>query len=537
MLKTYIYTDEELCYGCNKCILKCPTHANSASFVNMENKIYINEERCINCGECVNICNHSARAFNDDTEAFFSDLATGAKISVIVAPAARTNFNNLGKLFGFLKKAGVNSIYDVSYGADICTWAYIKSINEQKLKTVIAQPCPVIVNYIEHFKPALIKYLSNVQSPAVCTAIYFNKYKNINDKIAFLSPCIAKSNEFTDVNTAGVIHYNVTYNKLNEYLQNNNINLNEYQSAEFDNDDGGWGFAFSRPGGLKENVHFYLGEDKWVKQIEGMEHVKKYLEEYDRDVRSGKPVPLLIDVLNCQHGCNLGTAAGKDLSLNSIDYQTNNNKGKFSKEDGKRLFDYFNKNLDLKDFIRNYSDKSKDIKSLDEHNIESVFMKLGKDTEAKRKIDCFCCGYGSCREFAIAIASGFNHCDNCVHYLESALANSLVDFDKTFTKLSENLALINTRIKEFDKNSKDLHSIAFQTKIISINANIESAHAGSSGKSFAVLASEIKRLAEGSSDVIDTNTQNSEEIKQMIKELDKSLISIRKELHRVMKVT
>lgn len=537
MLHNNVVTKEEFCLGCNKCIFKCPTHANDAKFENMNNKVFINEERCISCGECVDICDHCARDYNDDTERFFHDLASGVKISVVAAPAARTNFPDIGRLFGYLKEQGVKLIYDVSFGADICTWGYMKAITEQHLRTVISQPCPVIVNYIEHFKPSLIRYLSPVQSPVLCTAIYLRKYKNNADKIAFLSPCIAKSSEFADPNTGGYMHYNVTYGKLTDYLRQRGINLSQYPSADWDNAGGGIGFTFSRPGGLKENVHYYMGEDVWVTQVEGMEHVKQYFDEYENDIHSNRPVPLLVDVLNCEGGCNLGSATTKDVTKNSIEYKINNSKTQVDKEKTKELMDYFNSTLDYNDFVRKYSNKSTDVTKFSEAELEKVFIALGKDTEEKRSINCFCCGYGSCHEFALAIANGHNHCDNCVHYLETSLANSLTDFDNKFNILSDKLMAMNSKLEFFNNSSKNLKDISMRTKIISINASIESARVGEAGKGFSVVANEIKTLAEKSSGVIGANNENTLLIMKEMQELNQYLDEILKEIHKTMRVT
>lgn len=76
-----------------------------------------------------------------------------------------------------------------------------------------------------------------VQSPMMCTAIYMKKYLNITDKLAFISPCIAKKNEI------------------------------EY----------GLGSIYPMPGGLKENVYWLLGEDALVRQMEGEHHMYDYL--------------------------------------------------------------------------------------------------------------------------------------------------------------------------------------------------------------------------------------------------------------------
>lgn len=112
-----------------------------------------------------------ARDYDDDTDKFFEDLKKGTSISILAAPAIKTNFKNYGKLFGYLKSLGVNVFYDVSLGADITTWGYLRAIKKDNLHSVIAQPCPSIVNYIQKFKHDLISSLAPIHSPLICNAI------------------------------------------------------------------------------------------------------------------------------------------------------------------------------------------------------------------------------------------------------------------------------------------------------------------------------------------------------------------------------
>ncbi|MEG1492409.1 MAG: [Fe-Fe] hydrogenase large subunit C-terminal domain-containing protein [Oscillospiraceae bacterium] len=530
MEKSMILTDVTKCVGCNKCISKCPTLANEAQLIENQNKIHVIDQQCIACGECIHICDHNARTIEDDTEAFFADLKNGKKISVVVAPAARYNFADVGKLFGFLKSCGVHLIYDVSYGADITTWAYIKAIKEHHLTSIIAQPCPVIVSYIEHFQSGLIDSLAPIHSPALCTAIYLNKYKNVTDQIAFLSPCIAKSIEFHDENTSEFISYNVTYVGLKQYFEKNNINLREYKSLPFDNIDGSMGMTFSRPGGLKENVYFYLGSDVWVKQIEGIAHVKKYFKEYEKDRDTHKPLPLLVDVLNCVQGCNFGTGTSNSFTANEVDHRTNCAKSAVTKEDGAKVFSYFDEHLKLSDFARTYTDKSASISEDNVHDVEAIYLSLGKTTEESRHINCFSCGYGSCEKFATAVANGHNHISNCINYSRNKLTEALMDFNSAFDFLKMRVDKTNVDLIGFQNASDSLQEIALFIKIISLNASIEAAHAGVAGKSFAVVATEIKNLSEKSSDIISNIGINKDNIKNSIHDLATSLENIRAQM-------
>lgn len=425
-MKDVVFTKEENCVGCNKCISVCPAiYANQAYIKDGQNKIKVNNDLCIHCGHCLEVCDHDARDYNDDTERFFKDLKRGTKISIVAAPANRFNFDNYRKLFGFFKSVGVNLIYDVSFGADITTWAYLKAITENNIDSVIAQPCPAIVNYIEKYKPSLLAKLAPIHSPTLCTAVYMKRYDNVSDKIAFLSPCLGKIDEFEDPNTNDYVSYNITYKKIKEYLKQNRINLNSYQELDFDDIGCGLGLTFSRPGGLRENVEYHV-PGAWVRQMEG-EHAYHYLDSYDERVRRRESLPLLVDILNCSFGCNLGTGTSKDIHIDDVDAAMNPLKKehlekvtskKLIGKESYKLFDYFNKNLKLNDFVRRYNDKSGNInvKEPSEKDFDKVYNELLKKTRESRNINCSACGYKRCENMARAVYNDSNHKENCMYY-------------------------------------------------------------------------------------------------------------------------
>lgn len=600
MGKDVLVTKEELCMGCNKCIAKCPTKANVAYEVNGDNKVKVDQNRCIHCGECLEVCDHKARDFADDTESFFADLKHGTSISVIAAPAVRFNFSNYKRLFGYLKSLGVKIIYDVSFGADITTWAYLKAIKEMHLRSVIAQPCPAIVNYVQKFRPELISSLAPIHSPMMCTAVYLKQYKNVHDKLAFLSPCIGKIDEIHEKNTNGLVHYNVTYSKLQEYLEKNGVNLANYPEADFEDAGCGLGLTYSRPGGLRENVEFHT-KDAWIRQIEGPGHVYHYLDEYAKRVQQGKPVPLLVDVLNCLCGCNLGTGTKKAIAIDDIDYKMNELKQTKIKEQSKSklfkktyaLFELFDKELRLTDFVRRYEDKSIPEASKNAQVLEPVFAKLHKEDEASRIVNCYACGFGNCEDFASAVAKGINHVENCIDYNRKELeiekkqlaksneeiqemllrtktmaeererlglelrervkeileainevslgssenAKSIENISeevlyifKTATELRNSVYEVETKLAEFTQASDEIVGIAGQTNLLSLNARIEAARAGEQGKGFAVVANEVGVLADRTKTVV-ISTKTSEGV---IRQQVAKIIAISDDLERKM---
>lgn len=463
-IKDIIYLKEENCQGCNKCIRNCPVHgANIAYTIDGKVKVKVNQEKCIRCGRCIDVCDHNARDYVDSTEDFFKSLLSGKNLSVIAAPSMRVNFKDYKKVLGYLKSLGVNIVYDVSFGADICTWAYLKSIKNKKLSKVISQPCPVIVKYIEKYQPGLIDCLAPVQSPALCTAIYLKKYNDVKDDIAFLSPCLGKLDEIQDANTKGLIKYNVTYKKLQEYMDKNNVNLSDYMDQDFEDIGCGLGCLYSRPGGLKENV-LVKNPDAWVRQIEGEHQTYEYLKEYSSRIKAGRNVPLLVDILNCGNGCNVGTGTLKNVSIDDVDEEFNSLKklktkeksGKLLQKKSDSLLSMFDRKLKVEDFFRKYNKDAyiKDINEPSDAEYNDIFNKLHKNTEESRIINCSACGYHTCRDMAKAMFNDLNIPSNCIDYNRQEIiieSEKLKERDKEIDILDELNKLNAERIKKAEQ--------------------------------------------------------------------------------------
>jgi len=374
-------------------------------------KVKIENDKCISCGRCISACKHEVRYFTDQTERFFNSLKNGIPISVVVAPSIRTNFPKYKRLFTYLKQLGVNKIYDVSLGADICIWGHVKQIQKYPGNRVITQPCPVIVSYVEMYRYELLKWLSPIHSPIGCTSIYLKEYQGIDDMIAAFTPCIAKSNEFRDT---GLAQYNITFTKLIEYIKENNIKL-PYTETDFDNEECGLGALFPIQGGLKENIDYFTDGKLYVLKSEGFtvyDKLDKYLET------DGKLLPDIFDVLNCEEGCNIGPASSRDRSVFDID-NTMNNIRKDALEESKRkhyeeVYKTYDNTLNLDHFKREYAPIVVEVPQIAESDIEAAFKVLGKDNYEKKNIDCSACGSQTCYDMARKIALNVNIPINCI---------------------------------------------------------------------------------------------------------------------------
>lgn len=434
MLNNGLIVTNDNCIGCNKCIsvCSCVGACVASELEDGKNRIDVDGDMCIACGACFDVCEHTAREFIDDTEEFFAALKRGEKISILLAPAFKANYpSEYERVLGGLKKLGVNRIISVSFGADITTWGYLNYIQENDFKGGISQPCPAVVGYIERYMPELISKLFPVQSPMMCAAIYAKKVMGITDKLAFISPCIAKKLEMEEPSNKGYVHYNVTFTHLMNYVKEHNV----YGELCSDEIEYGLGSLYPAPGGLKENVYWFLGESVFIRQIEGEKHLYEFLENNKDRIAKGKTPYLFIDALNCSAGCLCGTAT--DIAMSKTDdalynvfkiresVKKNNLSSAWSKRlSPKKRLKKFNRqfrNLNLKDYLRTYQDLSgtckNDIPS--EQQKQEIFYDMNKRSYEEQHINCSCCGYDSCEDMVVAIHNKFNRKENCIYYIKS----------------------------------------------------------------------------------------------------------------------
>ncbi len=72
---------------------------------------------------------------------------------------------------------------------------------------------------------------------------------------------------------------------------------------------------------------------------------------------------------------------------------------------------------------------------------------------------------------------------------------AILENSKQIREMTKAMSEINTKSGEISKIIKVIDDIAFQTNILSLNASVEAARAGSAGKGFAVVAEEVRHLA------------------------------------------
>ncbi|WP_461255504.1 [Fe-Fe] hydrogenase large subunit C-terminal domain-containing protein [Treponema sp. R80B11-R83G3] len=522
LLTPVIQIDSDKCINCYACITGCPV---KFCMDGSGDKLSINPDICIGCGNCILVCSHSARKLVDDTPHFFSDLKQGQKMVAVVAPAVASVFpEKYLNLNGWLKSLGVDT-FDVSFGAELTVISYLNYIKAKNPRTVIAQPCPAIVSYIQIYHPELLPYLAPADSPMMHTIKmireYYPDYKNY--KVAVISPCIAKRREFDETKMGD---YNVTMYALKNYIEKNNIDISSFPETFYIGPRAERAVGFSTPGGLLDTAErFVPGIRRKTLKTEGVHTIYPYLKEISEHLKDDIELPLLIDCLNCEKGCNGGPGTGnskqpmavienpvrKRIARLEKYHHSEKGESEYNKYH-KVLNQYWKKNL----YDRTYRDLSDNytIKKPNDEELKEVYKSMRKFSE-KDIYDCTSCGYGKCQSMARAIFNGLNKPDNCAHYILERLKDEVntAELNKLLTEHINNATLLIDGIVEI------VHNL-YQ------NIDSQSKSVDESSKKTEVMVNSLMTTS-------DLSRQKREDIKDLIENTSKSQTSMQETIQSI----
>jgi len=114
------------------------------------------------------------------------------------------------------------------------------------------------------------------------------------------------------------------------------------------------------------------------------------------------------------------------------------------------------------------------------------------------------------------IAATFQHSMEEISSAIENTAHAAGDIAQSEIKLSKEIVSIKETASEINKILDSIREIAEQTKMLGLNAAIEAARAGDSGRGFGVVADEIRKLSE-------TSKQTTNQIRLLTKDIERKI--------------
>jgi uncharacterized coiled-coil DUF342 family protein len=222
------------------------------------------------------------------------------------------------------------------------------------------------------------------------------------------------------------------------------------------------------PGGLLLTAERHRpGIGRVTRKIEGVHTIYPYLADVAKTIQSGGgkngELPLLVDCLNCEKGCNGGTGTrNSETPMDKLEapiwkrraeVEAKYGGAKSTKHNQKKVNKVLSRYWKPGLYIRSYRDLSKNyvLKTPNNQELTEVYKTLRKYGE-KDIYDCNTCGYGTCYGMAIAVFNGLNRPENCHHY-----GLTLIEEDReTIDKLNQNLGTQVEKSLNFMRGINDL---------------------------------------------------------------------------------
>ena len=417
-----VSTIKEKCRVCYTCVRECPAKAIKVT----AGQAYVMTERCIGCGNCVRVCSQKAKLVLNSIDKVASLLKSNFNVVACLAPSFPAEFTqyNYKKLIGILKKIGFDYVVEVAYGAELVANEYKKLLKNNN-KQYISSACPAIVSYIEKYYPKLIENISPIVSPMLAIAMAVKKKFGKNTKVVFIGPCIAKKEEAIRNIDKVKIDAVITFSELQEIIIQNNINIEEIESFDFDIPYSGKGIVFPVGGGLLQTAD--LKEDIILNDIISTEGAKNFIEVIKEIDKKNLKINF-IDLLCCD-GCIMGPGfESKDSKYNRLESISKYAKDRYiSNKDDLFL------NIDLK---TNFKTNDQRISLPNKEVIKKILEKMNKFSP-EDELNCGACGYETCMEHAIAIHKGLAEIEMCLPYTIDKLKKTAQELTESYKQLED----------------------------------------------------------------------------------------------------
>jgi signal transduction histidine kinase len=336
------------------------------------------------------------------------------------------------QLVSMIRRLGFDMVCEVAFGADIVANAYKKLIEKNPDKCYIATTCPGIVAYVEKYHPELVKHLAPIASPMVATARALRLLNKDPLKIVFIGPCLAKKAEAVrDHSEQPDVDAVLTFVELRKMFEDSSIKPEKDKLEDFAPPHPGLGALFPLRRGMLQAadlpVDLLTGD---ILAADGKDSFAQAIKEFENENFDAR----LLEILCCE-GCIMGCGMNTDKPYfsrrSAVSKYVNDRVKHLDAKEQKETYDKIMAEIDLK---VEYDADDHRLPMPSKEEIDAILKKLGK-LKPEDELDCGACGYGSCREHAIAIHKGMAESEMCLPYTIERLKRSLEDLHLSNSEL------------------------------------------------------------------------------------------------------
>ncbi|MDF2502941.1 MAG: iron only hydrogenase large subunit [Clostridium sp.] len=279
---------------------------------------YIQEDLCTDCGFCVEGCPNGSILDKVEFIPLANLLKEKKPVIAAVAPAITGQFGDnitMDQLRTAFKRVGFADMIEVAFFADMLTLKEACEFNEHvKSKDdlmITSCCCPMWVGMLKRVYNDMVKYVSPSVSPMIAAGRVI-KSLNIDCKVVFIGPCIAKKAESKNKDIIGDIDFVLTFAEVKDIFESLNIKpeeLPEDPSTDYASREGR---LYARTGGVSISVSeavaklFPEKKDLFKSvQANGVKECKEILEK----AQNGEASANFIEGMGCIGGCVGGPKA------------------------------------------------------------------------------------------------------------------------------------------------------------------------------------------------------------------------------------
>lgn len=439
-LSQVVFTDKARCRDCYRCLRACPVkaiemHAGQARVV---------AERCIACGTCIRSCPQQAKAYRNDVEQAVRLLKSGHPVAASIAPSFASVYGDWQRhrLPSALRRLGFSYVGETAIGAFEVASATAEHVKTHPNQVHVATACPVVVNYVEQYKPDLVGTLTPIVSPMLAHAHGIRAKLGPDVKVIFIGPCVAKKAEAERHEHAGLVDCVLTFGEMQQWLDSAGIDLAQCEESAFDETPAGDARFFPVSGGMARTAG--LSTDLLASDV----HCTSGFEELDAmlDRVKGMRGGALVECLFCPQGC----VHGPGISQTDNIYQQRDALIAFAAANAGQPPMAIPPSDQLPEHLRTSFQARllAESEAITEEAIQATLAQTGKAALADQ-LNCGACGYGTCRDKAIAILRGMAEAEMCMPHMRrlaerrtdriiETSPNGIVILDKDLKILSMN---------------------------------------------------------------------------------------------------